>query len=338
MKQEKEKVDIVIMWVDGNDPKWQKEKMKYQANKNADASIYRYRDWGLLKYLFRGIEENASWVNKVYFVTWGHLPEWLNTKYEKIKIINHKDYIPKKYLPTFSANTIEDNLHRIDGLSEKFVLFNDDIYIIGKTKVTDFFKDKPLDTVGLNVHCPTMGTTGQFFAFNDVSIINKYFNMKESIRENKRKWYSLKNGRALIRTLILRNCPRFPGFYQHHLPTSMLKSTYKTLWEKEYDILDATCSHRFRETTDVNQWLFKEWQIASGNFDVRSNSFGKSFYVDRDGLTTIKNEMINYIKNSKGKCICINDGEMTDKEFENLVKDLTTVFEEKFPNKSKYEK
>ena len=334
----KDKIDIVIMWVDGNDPKWQKEKKKYQVNTNADASIARYRDWGLLKYLFRGIDEYASWVNKVYFVTWGHVPKWLNQQCEKLVIVKHEDYIPKEYLPTFSANTIENNLHRIKGLSEKFILFNDDVYLISKTAPTDFFTDKPLDTVGLNVHCPTLGNTGQFFGFNDVSVINKHFDMKKSIKKNWKKWYNPKNGNALIRTLALRNCPRFPGFYQHHLPASLLKSTFRTLWEKEYTVLDATCKHRFRETTDVNQWLFKEWQIASGNFDVRNDSFGKSFYIDRDGLETIKNEIISYISNSKGKCICINDGAMTDQEFKRMVNDLTTIFEKKLSQKSKFEK
>ena len=53
-----EEIDFVIMWVDGNDPEWQKEKSKYDVKTNADATIYRYRDWDLLKYWFRGVEEH----------------------------------------------------------------------------------------------------------------------------------------------------------------------------------------------------------------------------------------------------------------------------------------
>lgn len=64
------KIDFVVMWVDGNDPEWQKEKQKFSVDDNADGSIYRYRDFGLLKYWFRGVEKFAPWVNNVYFVSW----------------------------------------------------------------------------------------------------------------------------------------------------------------------------------------------------------------------------------------------------------------------------
>ena len=116
-----EKIDIVILWVDGNDPKWQKEKNKYLETKG-DSKVNRFRDFDNLQYLFRGIEKYADWVNKVFFITWGHLPEWLNEKNEKLEIINHEDFIPKEYLPTFNSNVIEMNLHRIKNLSSHFII------------------------------------------------------------------------------------------------------------------------------------------------------------------------------------------------------------------------
>lgn len=335
------KIDFVIMWVDGNDPEWQEEKSKYDKSisENADGSIYRYRDFGLLKYWFRGIEFNADWVNNIYFVTWGHIPNWLNVNHPKLKIIKHKDYIPGEYLPTFSANTIENNLFRIKDLSENFVLFNDDFYILDKVEKKDFFKDGiPMDTVALNVHCPKKSLISQYFCINDVSIINEHFKFKESLKKNKWKWYNLKNGKMLLRTLTLSKCPRFPGFWQHHLATSLKKSVMKEVWDKEFDILDKTCSHKFRETTDVNQWLFKEWQIASGNFCNRSIKFGEAFYIDRDGILNIKTTMLNYIKKQKGKMIAINDGPMSIEEFEQLKKELTDAFEYIYPQKSSFEK
>ena len=63
-----EKIDIVIPWVDGGDIEWQKERNKYAGKGPEDFAVYRYRDMGLLKYLFRGIEKNMPWVNKVFFV------------------------------------------------------------------------------------------------------------------------------------------------------------------------------------------------------------------------------------------------------------------------------
>ncbi|HEM3619173.1 TPA: Stealth CR1 domain-containing protein [Streptococcus suis] len=333
------KIDFVVMWVDGNDPEWQKEKQKFSVDDNADGSIYRYRDFGLLKYWFRGVEKFAPWVNNVYFVTWGHVPEWLDLSNPKLKIVRHSDYIPKEYLPTFSANTIENNLHRINGLSEKFVLLNDDFYLINYVTEDDFFKNgKPMDTVALNVQCPQKSLISRYFGINNTAIINEYFDFKSSIKDNFWKWFTLKNGKPMLRSIILKSCPRFPGFWQHHLASSFLKSTFEEVWDKEFDTLNLTSSHKFRESTDVNQWLFKDWQVASGNFEVRNIKFGEAFYIDRDGIKTIKSKIIKYITKQKGKMIAINDGEMSDIEFDSLVEDLKNSFEKILPNKSSFEK
>ena len=332
-------IDLVVMWVDGSDPEWQKEKNKYTIKSNADGSIYRYRDYGLLKYWFRGVDRFAPWVRKVYFVTWGHLPEWLNTDSPKLTIVKHEDFIPRKYLPTFSANTIENNIHRIKGLSERFILMNDDLYFIDKTTSDDFFRNGlPMDTIALNVHCPKKSLISQFFCINDTSIVNEHFDFRQSLSSNKHKWYSLKNGTALIRTIVLRSCPRFPGFWQHHLATSFLKSTFEEVWKEEPEILDQTCTHKFRETTDVNQWLFKEWQIASGGIEVRSSRFGKTFYIDRDGFESLHKKIRKYITKQQGKMIAINDGEMSERDYCILKKELENSFERILPEKSIYEK
>ena len=102
-------VDIVITWVDGSDPNWLAEKKMYTKKSNN----VRYRDWDNLVYIFRGIEQFMPWVHKIYFVTWGHLPKWLNIDNEKLVIVNHQDYIPEKYLPTFNSNVLDLNMFRM---------------------------------------------------------------------------------------------------------------------------------------------------------------------------------------------------------------------------------
>lgn len=334
-----QKIDFVIMWVDGNDPNWQKEKEKYSVKKNADGTIYRYRDWDLLKYWFRGVEKFAPWVNRIHFITWGHIPEFLDTTNPKLNIVNHTDYIPKEYLPTFNANTIELNIHRIKDLADNFVLFNDDIFLVDNVRKEDFFKDGyPLDTAALNVHCPKKSLISQYFCINDVNIINEHFEFKNSIKNNFWKWLNIKNGKPLLRTIALLGCPRFPGFYQHHLTSSYKKKTLEEVWEKEPEILNNTCTHKFRETTDVNQWVFKEWQLAKGDFKTRSNKFGKAYYIDRDGIEKSGQKILQYIKKQKGKVIAINDGPMTDQEFTETVKSLKQAFEQILPEKSTFEK
>ena len=143
-KKTEAEIDFVIAWVDGSDPNWQKEKQKHLAEFLKDESVvdqgdYRYRDWDLLQYWFRSVEKYAPWVRKVHFVTCGQIPIWLNVNHPKLHIVNHEDYIPQEYLPTFNSHTIELNMHRIDGLSEQFVYFNDDMYITQRVAPTDFF-------------------------------------------------------------------------------------------------------------------------------------------------------------------------------------------------------
>jgi len=141
------KIDFVILWVDGNDPKWLEEKNKYLNDKKMlTASASRYRDWDNLQYWFRGVEKFAPWVNNIYFITWGHVPSWLNINHPKLKIVNHKDYLDEKNLPVFNSNAIELEMHKITGLSEHFVAFNDDMFIINNVEESDFFRNgKPCD-------------------------------------------------------------------------------------------------------------------------------------------------------------------------------------------------
>lgn len=123
-----DQIDFVITWVDGNDPDWKEEKNRFTSTSEDDNRVQRFRDWNNLQYWFRGVEKFAPYVHKIYFITWGHIPAWLNINNKKLIIIKHSDYMPSKYLPSFNSNAIELNMHRIKGLSEKFVYFNDDVF------------------------------------------------------------------------------------------------------------------------------------------------------------------------------------------------------------------
>lgn len=123
-----EKIDFVVPWVDSNDPEWIASYNHYRPEKPLQDNA-RFRNWGLFRYWFRSVERYAPWVNKVYLVTNGKFPDWINPDCEKLVLVKHTDFIPQKYLPTFNSKTIELNLGRIDSLSEHFVYFNDDVFI-----------------------------------------------------------------------------------------------------------------------------------------------------------------------------------------------------------------
>lgn len=326
-----EKIDFVISWVDGDDLKWKEEKNKYYVEKNdKNNDENRYRDMGILKYWFRAVEKYAKWVNKIYFITWGHVPNWLDTKNEKIVIVNHKDYIPREYLPTFSSHVIELNIHRIKDLSERFVYFNDDMFINSYVTEEDFFKNGlPVEYAILNPIIPT--SEFEHILVNNIRILNKNFNIKNVISSNKRKWFNVKYRKDNIRTILLNKWDNLCGLKESHLTSSYLKKTFEKVWEKESEILDETSKHKFRTIYDVNQWLIKNWQIMEGKFEPKSTSWGKRFE-----LTDNNKKIISAIKKEKYKVICINDADV-NYDFEKAKTELITTFEAKFPQKSSFE-
>lgn len=330
MKKE-QKIDFVMLWVDGNDEKWRKEKNKYSSDKTMDSRDIRYRDWELLKYWFRGVEKYASWVNKIYFVTCGHLPEWLDTSNKKLVIVNHKDYIPEEFLPTFSSHPIELNLHRIKNLSEEFVYFNDDLFILKETKPTDFFIDGlPCGTAVFN---PPSAVDDLFLSvlYNNNLLINRNFDKNEIWKKNKKKYINHKYGLESIRTLLCLPWSRIQGFKEYHGPVSLLKSTYLEVWEKEEELLKTTSSHKFRSKDDVNQYILKNWQFCKGNFIPSKLDF-KFVKIKSDYKNVCK-----MIENQKHKIICINDVEGIE-NFEEIKENLIKSFEKVLPEKSTFEK
>ncbi len=330
-----DKIDFVIIWVDGNDPEWQKEKNLYdKSNKTGDSTEIRYRSWDNLQFWFRGVEKFAPWVNKIHFVTWGHLPPWLNTDNPKLNVVNHKDYIPEKYLPTFNANTIELNLHRIEGLAEQFVYFNDDMFITAPVKPEDFFKDgRPRDTYALDCIFFRKKSAG-FFNGNDIELINTHFVRTQVMKKHFFKWYTPANGiKRNIKTIALSMWPWFPGMYYNHLPSNFLKSTYETVWDIEGDVLDETCSDKFRTKNNCNQWLIKYWQLAEGIPIPKSTKGGRCFHI----TDSLFDELLGSIEKGRYKQICVNDTINTS-DFEKQKQQVIDSFTKLLPDKSSFEK
>lgn len=337
MKQEDNyPVDIVIPWVNGNDPAWQQEKQRYEREVTTSVHAFDYQEWGILKYWFRCVEKNMPWVRRIFFVTWGHVPEWLNIDHPKLVIVNHSDYLPSEYLPTFSANPIEINFHRIKGLSEHFIYFNDDMFVLSRTEKSDFFKNGlPCECAIINPIAPANNNCIAHMQLTNAAVINQHFNKHQVIMSQPFKWFNLKYGKLLPLNVMFIPWGRFPGLLEKHLPASMLKSTYEEIWEKEYDLMDQTSRHRFRNfKLDVNQWLIKEWQIASGKFWPRTISIGKNLQI-RDEKTAL--DAAKIIKEKRIKLICVND-HLENCDPSKCITIVNDAFKEAYPEKSGFEK
>lgn len=327
-----EKIDFVILWVDGNDKEWLQEKNKH-LNVRGDSKENRFRDCDNLQYLFRGIDKFAPWVNKIFFITWGHLPKWLDTNNEKIVVVKHEDFIPKQYLPTFNSNVIELNLHRIKELSEKFVLFNDDFFILKDIKPKDFFiNNKPTDVyVEYTQLASFYNDTHFFMKANILAIINKHFNKKNTIKKNLNKFINIKYGKFNFKTIqSMRFKQKFCGFWNFHAPQAYLKETFRSICEKENESLDMACYNKFRESTDLGHYLYRYWQMVSGDFVPKKDESKYLIYLN-DNTNNIKE-----LKSGKYKYVCVNDA-YTNIDFEKSKKEINAVLQELLPEKSQFE-
>lgn len=337
---ENQEIDFVITWVDGNDPKWLEEKKERLEQAgiliNVDDRKERYRDWDNLQYWFRGVEKCAPWVRKIHFVTWGHIPQWLNTEHPKLHIVRHEDFIPEKFRPTFNSHTIEWNFHRIPGLAEHFVYFNDDMFLLKSTNREDFFKNgKPVDMLALQPDVANADDqTMPYIYLNNAMLLAKYFDKRDNIKNQPGAYFHI--GYPLMYfmyNMLELAFPRFTGFYTVHGPSPLMKSTYQKLWKLEPELLTEVCSHPLRNREDVSQYVLREYQKLSGEFIPKNVDKLCGYY----NVEKTNEKLLQIITGRKKKIVCINDSNH-EIDFQKVKKEINQALAQIFSEKSSFER
>ncbi|WP_244908763.1 Stealth CR1 domain-containing protein [Malikia spinosa] len=140
-------IDIVYLWVDGNDATWRAKRQAalQQLGSDSSAAMARYsnvegrfRDNHELRYSLRALEKFFPQHGHVYLVTDGQRPDWLRPS-ERLTLVDHRDLIPAASLPTFDSGHIESWIHHIPGLSERYFYFNDDVFFGAPVRPDDWF-------------------------------------------------------------------------------------------------------------------------------------------------------------------------------------------------------
>lgn len=336
-------IDVVIPWVDPTDKEWQASKNKFLEDLNndkVDNSENRFRDWDNFKYVFRGIDKFMPWVHKIYLITCGQVPDWMNKEADdRLVIVNHSDYIPKEYLPTFSSHPIELNLHRIKELSEHFIYLNDDYFVINETSPEDFFVDGlPCDYALEDPITPDHKDIFNNILINNMVLLNSHYDRRTVLKEQKKKFYSMCDKKAFITNMCFRPLKRnhFFGLHYSHLASNILKSTIEKVWTENREILEATSSHKFRNADDVNQFIFKNEQYVTGKFHPYNiNRFGRAIQLD-DTIEGAVEDVCRTITDSDYKMICINDCNIEN--FDNTRTRINAALEKILPNPSVWER
>ena len=293
-------MDAVITYVDGNDPVWKRD---YEKTTNVPVMQKRFRDWGTLKYLLRGIESRMPFIGNVYLVVShpSQVPVWVNQ--EQLKIVLHKDIIPEEFLPTFNCNPIEMHLHRIPGLDEEYLYFNDDMFPVGDCKSEDFFRDGKA-VIGYYRHLFASGMYKKICRNSD-RLARKALGMKPSCFFTR----------------------------PQHICSPMLRSQCEELYARVENDIRKTSATRTRTEENLNQYLFLDYMNFKG-LVLHDKISNKHFSVAVASAESLR----SFLNKPTRNLVCINDVHLSEERYESLRSAIIDAFESAFPGKSKYEK
>lgn len=226
-------IDAVYTWVDGADPQWIESKHRLEADLAGD--VYhpeanheaRFESKDELKYSLRSVEYFAPWFRRIYIVTSGQVPSWLNVDHPKIRMISHTDiYDNPDHLPTFNSNSIISRLHHIPDLSEHFIYLNDDVMLGKPVQPHDFYLPTGLAKVfPSRNHRPFGAPTAED---------GPHFNLTRNIRGLLESEFGITVTRAV-----------------KHTPYPLLKSVQFEMENRFPVAFEHTWSSRFRHHDDI---------------------------------------------------------------------------------------
>ncbi|MEY3662993.1 MAG: hypothetical protein RI919_509 [Actinomycetota bacterium] len=233
-------IDAVYLWVDGSDPKWLERKGEHSENSDSHGtSASRFTSRNELYFSVATLLRNAPWINRIWLVTDGQTPE-LGELADKVTIVDHSEFIPADYLPTFNSHVITSHLHRIKGLAEHFLYLNDDILFGRPLLPTVWF-----DSVGRPIVRYTR-TTLPGFSVEQPDVIHR-------ARQQTVKLALDAGLRVSTRSI-------------QHGPHPMRKSVMSQMWKKFGPALEATSLNRFRTDDDVvPEWLHNFVSYSAGD-------------------------------------------------------------------------
>jgi hypothetical protein len=306
-------IDLVYLWVDGNDPAWQVKKKLFTDVINDSTemnNIGRYVSNNELRYALRSAEKYASWIRKIFIVTDSQVPSWLNTNHPKVRIVDHKEIIPAQLLPLFNSTVIEYFLYKIPDLSEHFLFSNDDMFFNEPVSDDFFFYDsKPI----VRLKRKPLGKWHYRFK----KVIGKELGQYRD---------KVHQGSILVDKLFGKYYSGVP----HHNIDAYRKSDYQKAVEEVFsDEIERSQTHRIRTLGDIHRSVFSYYALAIGNARLR--------YVRRDESLRISIDRIefkNYLAHYKPKLFCLNDSQTVKPEDRLRV---VPFLEQVFTQKSSFE-
>lgn len=319
-----EKVDLIYTWVDGNDAEWQKSKQEWQVRCGGELNVQaiakgRFVDNEELRYSLRSVEKNMEWINRIHIVTADQTPAWLNTDHPKINLVSHRDILPEESLPTFNSTAIEMGLPHIDGLAERFIVANDDMFVL-RPITPEFF----YNAAGL-----------------PIARFGRHISQKRSLYLGK-----VRNAQRLVQERFGTS----PVNHPHHNMDAYLKSDVLACDAAFGEYVRESMSHRFRSAEEFHRSAWLYYAVAQGRAEeriVEHYSAAKSrreellcrlllrYCTDSKELGLHRGNLACRVRKYNPSLLCLNDTERTSDANR---REMKRFLERKFPNKSSFEK
>jgi hypothetical protein len=225
-------IDAVITWVDGSDEDYKKK----IENHLTTSTNYKkqYLQANEIEYCVKSILKFAPFVRRIFIVTDNQKPSFNGLKdlivSKKVKVVDHKEIFKgyEKYLPTFNIRSIDAVLHRIEDLSEMFVYFNDDVFLINKIREEDWFVENKV---------VLMGKWAKSYSINPIKILSgkfkKVFGLRPSFNASQSKAANISGFKKEY-------------FKSYHTARPQIKSLIKEFYHKNPESLIDQIKYRFR--------------------------------------------------------------------------------------------
>ena len=275
-------IDLVITWVNGADPRWRAKRQAAGLDSAlASANVEgRFRDNGELRYLLRSIERYWPFEGMIYLVTDEQVPNFL-ADCARLKVIDHREILDPQYLPTFSSRAIESALHKIPGLAEHFVAFNDDVLLARLVQPEDFFGRLGCMVYLTDELLPLASSAQGLSGHNDAL--------------NARLWLLAHLGVSSIDRVI------------EHSPKGIRKSWMQALEAEHPELFHQTRSEQVRQPggQSILSNLYGDWCLSQGRGEARFNQceyrYSDQLESDPNALSGLRAALGDKLS------ICIND-------------------------------
>ncbi|MBE0673982.1 MAG: Stealth CR1 domain-containing protein, partial [Bacteroidales bacterium] len=309
-------IDAVIAWVDGSDPVLTEKRNRYlggpAVSSPRSAHPSRFASVNEIRYCVLSILKYAPFVRNLYIVTdrqdpdlYAEINRYFPERAGSLKIVDHTEIFEgfEEYLPTFNSISIGNMVWRIKGLSENFVYFNDDVFLIRPVDPVDWVRDgRPV--IRARWRIPPfirIFRNGIRKAFNRYVLSNPDWQPKFS-------YY-----------LVQWNAARLAGFrfrflFNCHTPHVMNRRTLADFYSDRPDLLRTNISYRFRSQTQFNvTTLANHLEYGSGNRNVAGLNLGylvPSYYTRRK----LNRKILRCENDARVKSVCIQSLDMVSVE------------------------